>query len=66
MRLILTLEVEGDPAEDAAEGPVLELGDIRTGPGTAVVLRLAGAGALGLVGLALAAAGAFVLRPRRT
>ena len=55
-----------DPAEDAAEGPVLELGDIRTGPGTAVVLRLAGAGALGLVGLALAAAGAFVLRPRRT
>ncbi len=66
VRLILTLEVEGDPAEDAAEGPVLELGDIRTGPGTAVVLRLAGAGALGLVGLALAAAGAFVLRPRRT
>ena len=39
VRLILTLEVEGDPAEDAAEGPVLELGDIRTGPGTAVVLR---------------------------
>lgn len=66
VRLILTLEVEGDPAEDAAEGPVLELGDIRTGPGTAVVLRLAGAGALGLVGLALAAGGAFVLRPRRT
>ena len=72
MRIILTLEVEGEPAEDAAEGEVLELGDVGTsgrwdltgGEGVGRVLRLAGAGVLGLGGLGLAVAGALVLRRR--
>lgn len=72
VRLILTLEVEGEVAEDAAEGEVLELGDVGTsgrwdltgGEGVGRVLRLAGAGVLGLGGLGLAVAGALVLRRR--
>lgn len=74
VRIILTLEVEGEPAPDAAEVPVLELGDTSASPrwgvldggeGTARVLRLAGAGVLAVAGLVLATAGALVLRPRR-
>jgi hypothetical protein len=74
MRIVLTLEVEGEPAEDAAEGTVLELGDARASGGwhlldggeeTARALRLAGAGALAVAGLGLGAAGVLVLRPRR-
>lgn len=70
---ILTLEVEGEVAEDAAEGTVLELGDTTSHRGglldpttmTGRVLLYGGAGMLGLLGLALGVAGVLVLRPRR-
>lgn len=75
VRLILTLEVEGEPAEDAAEGSVLELGDatVQHGPLSALGIdaswsRLAaftGAGALTMLGMLSGLAGVLVLRHRR-
>lgn len=74
VRLILTLEVEGETAEGAADGSVLELGDAEStsagffGGSAAMVrsLQLAGAAVLALVALVLGAAGVLVLRPRRS
>lgn len=68
VRLILTLELEGEPAEDAAEGTVLELGDLGGGPGTWGIGRiglLVGAGLLSLVGLAALGGGTALLLGER-
>ncbi|ATG55248.1 hypothetical protein CFK41_11100 [Brachybacterium ginsengisoli] len=75
VRLILTLEVEGDPAEGAAEGSVLELGDatMQHGPLSALgidaswsrLAAFAGAGALTMLGVLSGLAGVLVLRHRR-
>lgn len=71
---ILTLEVEGEVAEDAAEGTVLELGDTTASsrgglldPETTTgrILLYAGAGGLGLLALVLGVTGVLVLRLRR-
>lgn len=73
--LILTLEVEGDVAEDAADGTVLELGDTTSGSSSGGFLGLDGglgraalfaaAGLLALMALVTGAAGVLVLRLRR-
>ncbi|GAA1488428.1 hypothetical protein GCM10009626_11740 [Brachybacterium sacelli] len=74
--LILTLEVEGEVAEDAAESPVLELGETTSGAGDRAGLlgidgglgRIAlfvGAGLLTLMALTTGTAGVLVLRLRR-
>lgn len=73
--VVLTLEVEGEPAEDATEGSVLELGETTetSGPLTSLGIdaswgRLAmfgGAGLLALIGLVTSIAGVLVLRLRR-
>lgn len=69
LTLILTLELEGEAAEDAAEGTVLELGQSGGGlwsaesPVARTVLLIAAA-ALGLFAVVLAAAGVLVLRRR--
>lgn len=74
VRLILTLEVEGEVAEDAAEGDVLQLGDAssesRRGPlggdwTAGRIALLAGAGVLGVLGLGTGLAGVLVLIRRR-
>ena len=69
VRLILTLEVEGEPLEDAAEPPVLEMGEdasMLSGElSWARIARFLGAGVLGLTGLVTGVTGAVVLRRRR-
>src|SRR5690625_7369247 len=76
VRLVLTLEVQGEVAADAAEGDVLELGEIsgsEAGEGwlglgdwsPARLLMLAGAAGLGAVGLAACRAGAALRVPGR-
>ena len=73
--VVLTLEVEGEVAEDAPEGTVLELGEtaVTSGPLSSLGIdaswgRLAmfgGAGLLTLLGLLSGIAGVLVLRMRR-
>lgn len=73
--LILTLEVEGDVATDAADGAVLELGDTISGSSSGGFLGLDGglgraalfvaAGLLTLMALVTGVAGVLVLRLRR-
>lgn len=77
VRLILTLEVEGEVAADAAEGEVLELGETAGSEGgdsgllsigqwsTARIAMLAGAALLGVLALLTGLAGAAVLVLRR-
>lgn len=76
VRLVLTLEVEGEVSDDAAEGDVLELGEISGSDGgggllglgdwsPARLLMLAGAAVLGLLGLVTFLAGSAVLLLRR-
>ncbi|MGP9537584.1 hypothetical protein ACT3SP_06205 [Brachybacterium sp. AOP43-C2-M15] len=73
--VVLTLELDGEIAEDDPEGTVLELGETGVdrgllaslGIGTSAgrLVMLAGAGALTLAGLVTGAAGVLVLRLRR-
>ncbi|MGO2822595.1 MAG: hypothetical protein ACTIA5_17495, partial [Brachybacterium tyrofermentans] len=73
--LVLTLEVEGDIAADAADGTVLELGDTTSGSspggflglgdGLGRIALFVGAGLLALIALVTGAAGILVLRLRR-
>ncbi|MGO1199725.1 MAG: hypothetical protein ACTHV2_00315 [Brachybacterium sp.] len=73
--VVLTLEVEGEVAEDAPEGTVLELGEttVTRGPLSSLgidaswgrLARFGGAGLLILLGLLTAIAGMLVLRMRR-
>ncbi|WP_162801486.1 hypothetical protein [Brachybacterium saurashtrense] len=73
--LVLTLEVEGERAEDAAEEPVLDSGEttLEHGPLSSLgidapwsrLAMVAGAGALALLGLLTGIAGIVVLRARR-
>jgi len=73
--VVLTLEVEGEPSEDAPDGTVLELGTttVEHGPLAALGIEAswarlatyAGAGALALLGLVTGVAGVLVLRLRR-
>lgn len=73
--VVLTLEVDGEVAEDAPEGTVLELGETRVTSGPLSSLGIdaswgrlamfAGAGALTLLGLLSSIAGVLVLRMRR-
>lgn len=73
--VVLTLEVEGDPAEDAPEGSVLELGQTTLEHGPLAVLgidaswgqlvKFGGAGMLTVLGLLAGIAGVLVLRLRR-
>ncbi len=68
--VVLTLEVEGEVAEDAAEGTVLELGEttVSSGPLDGSLGRIAlvvGAGMLTLLALVTGVAGVLVLRLRR-
>jgi len=76
VRLVLTLEVEGEVSGDAAEGDVLELGDTSGSDGgegllglgdwsPARLLMLAGAAVLGVLGLVAFVAGSAVLLLRR-
>ena len=69
VRLILTLEVAGEPLADAAETPVLEMGETASTLGGEIswgrIAKLLGAGVLGLTGLVTGVAGAVVLRRRR-
>lgn len=73
--VVLTLEVDGDPAEDAPEGSVLELGQttLERGPLAALgidaswgqLAMIGGAGMLTVLGLLAGIAGVLVLRLRR-
>ncbi|WP_193104323.1 hypothetical protein [Brachybacterium sp. FME24] len=74
--LILTLEVEGEVAKDAADGTVLELGETTSTAGAGGglfggqgglgrVAMIAGAGLLTVMALVSGVAGALVLRLRR-
>lgn len=73
--VVLTLELDGEPAEDAPEGSVLELGEpfLERGPLARLgldaagvrLLQIGGAGALTLLGLLLGLSGVLVLRRRR-
>ncbi|WP_422117160.1 hypothetical protein [Brachybacterium sp. UNK5269] len=62
--LILTLEVEGEVAQDAAEGTVLQLGDTSAATAPRLAL-LIGGGLLTLMALLTGVAGVLVLRLRR-
>ncbi len=63
--LILTLEVEGEVAEDAAEGTVLQLGETGAAAGAPRLALLIGGGLLTLMALLTGVAGVLVLRLRR-
>ena len=73
--LVLTLEVDGEIAADAADGTVLELGDTTSGSspggflglgdGLGRIALFVGAGLLALIALVTGAAGILVLRLRR-
>ena len=76
VRLVLTLEVQGEVAADAAEGDVLELGEISGSEASegwlglgdwspARLLMLAGAAGLGVLGLVTFLAGSALLLLRR-
>ena len=74
--VVLTLEVEGDAAENAPEDPELELGEttLEHGPLAALGIEtswgrlamFAGAGVLTVLGLLAGIAGVLVLRLRRS
>ena len=73
--VVLTLEVEGEPDEDAPAGPVLELGEtaVTRGPLSSLgidaswgrLAKFGGAGLLAVIGLVTSIAGVLVLRLRR-